>query len=294
VRSQPPATPDRPRADGEFDPRAVPVRDAATVMLIRDGTRGVEVFMLRRTLSAVFASGMYVFPGGAVDEADRSAEVGACCDGLTDAEASRQLEIAGGGLAYWIAAIRECFEEAGVLLARQPDGHPVRFDEPAVEQRYLAHRAAVHAGDRRLVQLCALEGLRLATDDIHYVSHWITPIGERRRFDTRFFVARAPQAQEPLHDDHETIASLWVRPAEALAQAESGELAMIEPTTKNLELLVPYATADEALTALGSRGRPPTIRPKLRRNSEGRVEVVLPGAPGFDALPELDGRPREE
>ena len=294
MTTQPPATPDRPRADGDFDPRAIPVRDAATVMLIRDGVGGVEVFMLRRTLAAAFASGMYVFPGGAVDAADRFADVGACCDGLTDDEASRQLEIESGGLAYWIAAIRECFEEAGVLLARQPDGQPVRFDEPAVEERYLAYRAAVHAGDRRLVELCALEGLRLATDDIHYVSHWITPIGERRRFDTRFFVARAPQAQEPLHDDHETIASLWVRPVDALAQAERGELAMIAPTTKNLELLLPYGTADEALSALGARGRPPTIRPKLRRDGEGRIEVVLPDDARFEALPELDGRPRED
>ena len=76
----------------------------------------------------------------------------------------------------------------------------------------------MHAGERRLVELCTLEGLRLSTDDIHYVSHWVTPVGERRRFDTRFFLARAPQAQEPLHDDHETIASLWVRPVEALAR----------------------------------------------------------------------------
>jgi len=294
VTSLPPATPDRPRADGDFDPRAIPVRDAATVMLVRDGAAGVEVFMLRRTLSAVFASGMYVFPGGAVDDADRTAEVGAYCDGLTDDEASRQLEVASGGLAYWIAAIRECFEEAGVLLARRPDGEAVRFDDAEVEERYLTHRAAVHAGERRLVELCTLEGLRLSTDDIHYVSHWVTPIGERRRFDTRFFLARAPQAQEPLHDDHETIASLWVRPVAALAQAERGELAMIAPTTKNLELLLPYDTADAALAALGARGRPPTIRPKLRRDTAGRIEVVLPDDAGFEGLPELDGRPRED
>ncbi len=82
----------------------------------------------------------------------------------------------------------------------------------------------MHGGGLRLIDLCADEGLRLAIDDIDYVSHWITPIGERRRFDTRFFVARAPQAQEPLHDDHETIASLWVRPADALARQERGEL----------------------------------------------------------------------
>jgi 8-oxo-dGTP pyrophosphatase MutT (NUDIX family) len=276
----------------DFDPLAVPVRDAATVMLVRDGRDGLEVFMLRRTLDAVFAGGMYVFPGGAVDDADRSPDVEAWCDGLTDQQASGMLDVDAGGLAYWIAAIRECFEEAGVLLARRADGAVVRFDEPAVEQRYLAHRSAVHAGSLRLIDLCGADGLRLTTDDIHYVSHWITPVGERRRFDTRFFLARAPQAQDPLHDAQETIASLWVGPADALARHERGELAMIAPTTKNLELLRPHATADEALAAAGALGRPPTIRPKLRVDDRGRVEVVMPGDPDFAALPELDGRAR--
>jgi 8-oxo-dGTP pyrophosphatase MutT (NUDIX family) len=287
-----PSRPGLPAGDEEFDPRAVAVRDAATVMLVRDGRVGLEVFMLQRTLKAVFASGMYVFPGGAVDDADRSPDVEAWCDGLTDGQASGVLEVPAGGLAYWIAAIRECFEEAGVLLARRPDGQFVRFDEPNVESRYLAHRAAVHGGRLRLIDLCGDEGLRLATDDIHYVSHWITPIGERRRFDTRFFVARAPQAQEPLHDEHETIASLWVRPADALARQERGELAMIAPTMKNLELLVPHATADDALAATASLGRPPAIQPKLRLDDDGRVEVVMPSDPGFADLSELDGSRR--
>ena len=283
-----PSRPGLPAGDEEFDPRAVAVRDAATVMLVRDGREGLEVFMLQRTLKAVFASGMYVFPGGAVDDADRAPDVESWCDGLADRQASGVLEVAAGGLAYWIAAIRECFEEAGVLLARRPDGAFVRFDEPEVEARYLAHRSAVHSGQLRLIDLCANEGLRLATDDIHYVSHWITPIGERRRFDTRFFVARAPQAQEPLHDEHETIASLWVRPADALARQERGDLAMIAPTMKNLELLVPHATADDALAATASLGRPPAIQPKLRLDDDGRVEVVMPSDPDFADLPELD------
>ena len=283
-----PSRPGLPAGDEEFDPRAVAVRDAATVMLVRDGREGLEVFMLQRTLKAVFASGMYVFPGGAVDDADRSPDVESWCDGLADRQASGVLEVAAGGLAYWIAAIRECFEEAGVLLARRPDGAFVRFDEPEVEARYLAHRSAVHSAQLRLIDLCANEGLRLATDDIHYVSHWITPIGERRRFDTRFFVARAPQAQEPLHDEHETIASLWVRPADALARQERGDLAMIAPTMKNLELLVPHATADEVLAATASLGRPPAIQPKLRLDDDGRVEVVMPSDPDFADLPELD------
>jgi 8-oxo-dGTP pyrophosphatase MutT (NUDIX family) len=270
-----------------FDPRAVPVRHAATVMLLRDTDGGPEVFMLRRTLAAVFASGMYVFPGGAVDDADRAPEVAAWCDGLTDAEASDLLEVRSGGLAHWIAAIRECFEEAGVLLARRADGDVVRFDDPDVEQRYQGYRSAVHDGSLRLIDLCAKEGLRLATDSIRYVSHWITPIGEPRRFDTRFFVARAPGAQEPLHDDEETIDSLWVRPADALDRQRRGELAMIMPTMRNLELLVPHADADAALAAAKRAGRPPTIRPKLRVDEDGRVIVVMPDDPEFASLPEV-------
>jgi 8-oxo-dGTP pyrophosphatase MutT (NUDIX family) len=253
-------------------------------MLVRDGDRGMEVFMLRRTLDAVFAGGLYVFPGGAVDAADGHAEVEPLCTGRTDAEASEVLGIASGGLAFWVAAIRECFEEAGVLLARR-GGLDIGFDDPATAERFTAHRHAVHDGSVRLVDLCAAEDLRLSTDAIQYVSHWITPIGERRRFDTRFFVARAPEAQEPLHDDGETIASLWVGPAEALDRQRRGELAMIPPTMKNLEFLTQHTTADQALAAAALLPPPVAIQPRLRLGPDGKVAgVVLPGEPGFEAL----------
>jgi 8-oxo-dGTP pyrophosphatase MutT (NUDIX family) len=253
-------------------------------MLVRDGDDGaLEVFMLRRTLDAVFASGMYVFPGGRVDDADHAEEMEAICDGLDDGRASTLLGVDHGGLAYWVAAVRECFEEAGVLLARPVGGaEPVRFDDPDVEARFGAARHDVHAGRLGLVELCEREGLVLTADAIHYVSHWITPIGEARRFDTRFFVARAPQAQEPLHDDGETIESLWVRPSDALDRFRAGDLAMIPPTIKNLEFLVPHATADEALDAAGRLERPRPILPKLRVDGDGRVVgVILPDEPDY-------------
>src|SRR3954452_20596088 len=125
----------------EFDPQAVRVRPAATVMLVRDSSEGCEVFMMRRTLAAVFAGGLYVFPGGAVDEADRSSEVAEWCDGRADADASERLQVPDGGLGYWVAAIRECFEEAGVLLAH-PAGTTtaIRFDEPAIASRFNGYR----------------------------------------------------------------------------------------------------------------------------------------------------------
>jgi 8-oxo-dGTP pyrophosphatase MutT (NUDIX family) len=247
-------------------------------MLVRDGDDGLEVFMLRRTLSAAFAGGMYVFPGGKVDEADHADELEPICDGLDDGQASALLQLDRGGLGYWVAAIRECFEEAGVLLARRRGAdEPVQFDDPAVAARFEVARHAVHAGERSLTEVCAEEDLVLITDAIHYVSHWITPIGEVRRFDTRFFLARAPQAQEPLHDDGETIESLWVRPGDALERFRAGQLAMIPPTIRNLEFLVPHTSADAALAAARQVVSPPAILPRLRVGADGAViGVAMP------------------
>jgi 8-oxo-dGTP pyrophosphatase MutT (NUDIX family) len=265
-------------SDG-FDPNLVPVRDAATVMLVRDGAGGLEVFMLRRTLAAVFAKGLYVFPGGAVDDADRHPGVEAVCHGRADAEASAVLGVAAGGLAYWVAAIRECFEEAGVLLATGADGAVVRFDDPDRSARFSALRQAVHQGEARLVEICEREGLQLDVGAMQYVSHWITPVGEPRRFDTRFFVAAAPEAQEPLHDDHETIESRWISPVAALAAHEQGELAMIMPTLSNLRFLAPFERAADALEAAAALPPPPVIQPRLFVDAEGEVRILLPGEP---------------
>lgn len=271
-----------------FDPETVPVKPAATVLLVRDAEAGgIEVFMLRRTFTAAFASGMFVFPGGKVDDVDGVTEIGDLCDGLTDADASAILGIPSGGLAYWVACIRECFEEAGVLLARhESTGEVIRFDDPAVAAVYNVERHNIHDGSVALLDLCARENLRLTTDDIHYVSHWITPKGERRRFDTRFFVARAPQAQEPLHDDGETIESMWIRPDEAIRRWREGDLMLMPPTAANIEFLLPHATADDVLDAAARMGTPVTILPKLRVDADGRVTgVVMPGEPGYDSMP---------
>lgn len=270
-----------------FDPTTVPVKPAATVLLVRDADAGgVEVFMLRRTFNAAFASGMFVFPGGKVDDVDGVDEIAELCDGLTDAHASSLLGIANGGLAYWVACIRECFEEAGVLLARhEATGDVVRFDDPATAKRFEAERENIHDGSVALLDLCEREGLRLTTDDIHYVSHWITPMGEKRRFDTRFFIARAPQAQEPLHDDGETIESFWISPQEAIERAHEKDLMLMPPTKANIEFLLPFKTADEVLEAASKVGLPQTILPKLKIDSDGRVlGIAMPGDPDYAAL----------
>jgi len=270
---------------GSVDPTMVPLRPASTVMLVRDAPSDIEVFMLQRTTQAAFASGMYVFPGGRVDDADGAAELDDLCDGLSDAEASDLLRIPRGGLAYWVAAIRECFEEAGVLLARDERGNFVSLSDEQSQARFAVARHEVHDGALSLAQLCRRENLRLAVDAIRYVSHWITPVGEKRRFDTRFFVAVAPHSQEPLHDDKETIASLWVAPTQALTMARRGELAMIPPTIANLEFLAPYRDSAQAVDAARQIGVPTPILPKLRYDAEGRVVgIVFPGEPQYDEL----------
>ena len=261
-----------------------PLRDAATVMLLRDAPEGLEVFMLQRTLNAAFVGGFYVFPGGVVDDADRHDDVSAVCQGRSDRDASELLGIEAGGLTYWVAAIRECFEAAGVLLARTSDGAFVSFDEAASAKRFSAHRRAVDDRSLRIVDLCRSEGLHLDLGEIAYVSHWITPMAEPRRFDTRFFIAHAPDQQTPLHDDRETIASLWVRPADALDRHRRGELQLIVPTIKNLEFLLPHANASDALAAAQLVGTPPVVFPKIVRRGD-LMSVLLPGDAGYDDAP---------
>lgn len=266
-----------------FDPALVPVKPAATVMLVRDAVDGepeVEVFMLRRNANAVFGAGMYVFPGGRVDGVDGADEIAPFCRGLDDAAASERLGIAHGGLAYWVAAIRECFEEAGVLLATRRDGGALAL---RIEDRHEIHD---RDSSLSLVELCRREDLVLDLSATHYVDHWITPMGERRRFDTRFFLTEMPDDQEPVHDDTETDDSLWVRPSEALRMQAAGELLMMPPTIHNLRFLASHASADAALTAGAAVDHPPCIQPKLRHDDAGRiVGIALPGDPDYDTLP---------
>jgi 8-oxo-dGTP pyrophosphatase MutT (NUDIX family) len=231
---------------------------AATVMLLRDADQGFEVFMLRRTRSAAFAGGMYVFPGGKVDPADGT-----------------------GDISYVMAAIRECYEEAGVLLAIDSSGTLIADGHPA-----LAHRDAVHDGTVDLQTLCEQHHLRPALDDLVWVSHWITPPGEMaRRFDTRFFVAASPPDQASKHDDNETIASVWMHPGDALRRQANGELSMMPPTIKNLEFLDSHESTASVMASARALPRPVAILPKLRRDALGHIRgVSLPDDDDYDTL----------
>jgi 8-oxo-dGTP pyrophosphatase MutT (NUDIX family) len=246
-------------------------------MLVRDAPE-LEVFMLRRTLAAEFMGGAYVFPGGAVDAGDRSTELVGRCHGQDDSTASTQLGLHAGGIGFWVAAIREAFEEAGVLLARSAaTGEPVDLDQPGAAVRLEAARREVGRGHRPFVDVVASEDLLLDTGALHLFSHWITPAGAPRRYDTWFFVAAAPEGHAYLHDDSETVASVWIRPADALAGAERGDLEIIFPTMRNLEQLARFATARELLDAVTAS------EPRVVADAGG-ARILLPGDPGYEGV----------
>lgn len=229
-----------------------PLREAATVVLVRDGADGPEVCLLRRTADAVFAPGAHVFPGGALDPADHALVTHAACAPRSDEVASRALGVERGGLAYWIAAVRECFEEAGVLLARRVDGRPLELDDPAVARRFAEHRRALTSGELTLAALCEAESLVLELDAIFYLSHWITPPGAPRRYDTRFFVAAAPESHVVVPDGSEVVADLWCRPHDALRRHAAGEVDLILPTARSLEVLARFESTTTLVGTLAA------------------------------------------
>ena len=231
--------------DDPADP--VLLRAAATLMLVRDVAPsdgpGIEVLLLRRSADAVFLPGAYVFPGGAVDPADERPATAVLSQDLDDIGASRLLGLPTGGLAFWVAALRECFEETGILLAR-----PRGAGRPPAAGRLAELRRSLDSGRLDFTELCGRDDLVLATDAVEYVSHWITPEGSVRRYDTRFFVAEAPAGQVAAHDNRETVATLWIQPSDALARGRSGEIRLATPTVANLTDLARYRSVAEVLS----------------------------------------------
>jgi 8-oxo-dGTP pyrophosphatase MutT (NUDIX family) len=259
---------------------AVGPSSAATLVLLRDRPGGgVETLLVKRHRRSRFAGGDYVFAGGKVEADDMPADAEQFCRGLRAAEAARRL---GGGLpprdalGFWVGAIREAFEEVGLLLAYRQDGTPLAFDRED-RKRFAAHRAACQVSNRAFFDLLRAESLTLATDRLVHFAHWITPEENPIRFDTRFFAAPAPPGQSPDPDGKEIVDLRWLTPAEAFVARERGEISLRLPTMKNLELLTDGATAAAVLAALGNRPVR-TIRPRVL-TIEGKPVPVLPGDP---------------
>jgi glyoxylase-like metal-dependent hydrolase (beta-lactamase superfamily II)/8-oxo-dGTP pyrophosphatase MutT (NUDIX family) len=210
----------------------VPVRAAATVLLLRDSEAGIEVLMTRRSSTASFAPGAYVFPGGHIDEADEAA----------GRIAARRPTQSGIQLTQAITAIREGFEELGVLLARHADGSPVRMEDIASMDRSTTSPVS-------FLEQCEARGLVLAADQVFSLAHWITDRDLPRRFDVPFLVARMPDGQVPTADESEQFEPCWVRPADALARHDAGSFFMIFPTVRTLQRLAAHGSVDAVLQA---------------------------------------------
>jgi len=261
-------------------------RPAATLILVRDAAQGLEVLLAKRTHLANFAGGAYVFPGGAVDDADSAPELVAFASGIDDAEASKRLGIEYGGIGYWIAAIRECFEEAGLLFAHTHEGELIGIEEHA-SARFASARKALAAGETTLLQLLQNHDLRLATDRLHYFSHWITQAGRPRRYTTRFFLAEAPARQTPSHDGEELVSHLWIHPGEAIERNRSGDINLMFPTLKTLESLANLRDVAEALEFARTPRPMPAMNPRVGIGSAGR-KLLLPGDYAYAELGKLD------
>jgi 8-oxo-dGTP pyrophosphatase MutT (NUDIX family) len=260
-------------------PTDLPIHPASTVLVLRDSAAGPEVFMVRRHEGTAFMGGAHVFPGGRVDAADRDAAMvdETWCDGI--AHATEQL--AGmpetEAVAYHVAAARELFEEAGVLLARAASGEFVSLAGAADQARFKRYRTDVHGGTATLRDVLLRERLRLALDTLIHFAHWVTPPSDTRRFDTRFFVTRVPPHQTPAHDDTETTHSTWATSADAIARATANEIVLPPPTWTTLREIEARTSVDDALD--WARRRHVVRREPVLIEQNDRRLLVMPGDP---------------
>jgi len=250
----------------------VPAIPSATVLLIRDGSEGLEVFMVQRHHQVDFAMGALVFPGGKVDPVDAEPSLRERCDAEPDSKDERVVRV---------AAIRETFEESGILLARlRPSGELVAGERlRMIESR---HRDALNHGQITLGEIADAEDLTLACDLLVPFAHWITPELAPKRFDTHFFLVTAPRDQVALHDGRESVDSTWTTPAAALADADAGRCTIVFPTRLNLMKLARSHAVEEAL-AKAKAAPIVTVMPRIEQTDAGAV-LRIPAEADYDVV----------
>ncbi len=269
---------------------------AATVVILREGRPAPEVFMVRRHEDTAFMGGAHVFPGGRVDRSDRETADARWCDGMAEAAARFAEMPPSDAVAYHVAAARELFEEAGVLLAREASGDFISLMGTAERERLAQDRRDVHGGGLSLADIVEREGVRLALDALVPFAHWVTPPIDVRAFDTRFFVARVPPHQDAAHDDTETTASVWMTAADAIARCRRDEIVLPPPTWTTLREIEPFRSVEEVMA--WARARRITRREPIFLEQNGKKMLLLAGAdvpPGVETRFVLgDGRWRAE
>ncbi len=255
---------------------AVVPRAAATTLVLRDSDHGLEVLMVRRSLKASFMPGAYVFPGGAVDAADAQDPHGVCTESRAQLaeRIGGVMQVGDAAMGFAVAALRECFEECGLWLGA---------GEGAITDAALqALRTRLH-GSESMADLAASAALPLASVALQPWSRWVTPLGVAKRFDTLFFIARAPAGQTPEVDAGETTSLAWVHPRNALDEKAQDRFQMEFATLQTVASLLPFTSAGEALVFAGRQTLLPMIEPRLVLDPQRNVlAVLLPGQPGYN------------
>ena len=246
-----------------------PAVPSATILMLRDGPEGLEVFMVVRHHEIDFASGALVFPGGKADPDDFDDGLLERLDGADADPTLRGIQV---------AAIREAFEECGILLARATGESALIGGDRLSELE--PYRNALHAGELSMLEFAEREDLRLACDELTHFAHWITPENLPKRFDTHFYLAKAPADHLALHDGHESVDSVWITPAQAMADAESGSRTVIFPTVRNLAKLGLSPTAEEAI-AKAHAEEVVSVLPRIEQREDGPY-ICIPPEAGYD------------
>jgi 8-oxo-dGTP pyrophosphatase MutT (NUDIX family) len=249
-------------------------RPAATIMLLRDGAEGLEVFMVVRHHAIDFASGALVFPGGRVEESDHALA-------MRDALCPNPDGIGTEAMAFRVAAIRETFEECGVLLAR-PSGSPTVIEAEQLVVVEEGHRAALNKGEVEFGDILQHHDLQAAPDLLVPFAHWITPAHQPKRYDTHFFLVAAPPSHLAVHDGMESVDSIWISPIQALADTDAGRFKLVFATQRNLEKLSRSATVVEAMEAARA-STVVTVLPRSRKIDDKRRHLIIPIEAGYGA-----------
>ena len=280
---------------------AIP-KKAATVILLRDKKpEGFEVFLLKRHEKSSFMGGNFVYPGGRVDQNDGTLEICSFSKGMTFDKAQTILRGTSSreeSFAYWIAAIRELFEEAGVLLAYDQKGNLFQKGNRDEQEKFLNYRELLQKRKISICEMAQNEKLLFALDELYYYAHWITPEARSERFDTRFFLAQYPFGQEASHDQKETTAGIWITPRKALEENLKGEVMLSPPTLKTLEDLSRFKSIDEVFCSLKGKEIQP-ILPILTKISDNPL-IIFPWDPEYNLFkggeipsPPNPGRPSQ-
>jgi 8-oxo-dGTP pyrophosphatase MutT (NUDIX family) len=258
--------------------------DAATVMLLRPcmdtGVKDIEVLLVHRHRKSSFVPGYHVFPGGILDPEDYEPGIERFIQGIDRKQANRiitDMSHPEKALGAWIAAIRETFEEVGVLIARKKDGAPVTIQTQEEQQRFANYRHVLNKGEIKFSQMLEEEGILLAGDCLRYFSHWLTPEPLPLRYDVRFFVMEVPSQQSIAHDGVELTDHVWLRPSVALRDYEMGKIDMVLPQIMTLVELSRFQTVAQVIASVRGRDIPANLT-KIKHIDGQKVEVMPDGS----------------